>query len=246
MHYNESVTAASVVFSLQMPKILLIDDDPDHCQLVSEYLRREKYMVELAYSGREAMDLLAVSDYDVIVMDWGLPDIAGVDLCRWYRSQGSAPVLMLTGRTEVSDRTEGLDAGADDYLLKPFAMKELMARIRALLRRPATFTPTALMCGPYKLNPAAFMVIRVDEEIRLPPREFALLHFLARHPDEVFSADALMCRVWPSHTEASKDTVRTAVKNIRRALNDAQIIETVTGSGYQLGSSARRNKSICP
>jgi DNA-binding response OmpR family regulator len=141
---------------------------------------------------------------------------------------------MLTGKGTILDRETGLDSGADDYLIKPFSTRELTARIRALLRRPAVAVSNVLTAGVYKLNPGTFTVMRGEEEIRLPPREFALLEFLARHPNEMFKGDVLMARVWHSDSEASTDTLRTAIKQIRKKLDEG-IIETVAGAGYKLG-----------
>jgi DNA-binding response OmpR family regulator len=217
-----------------MAKILIVDDDKDHLKMVSAFLQRENHVVDTADCGARAMDLLSVSEYDVLVLDRTLPDIEGVELLKWYRTKGNAPVLMLTGKGTIDDRAQGLDSGADDYLIKPFSTKELSARLRALLRRPANIMGNQLTAGSYTLDPGNLTVTKPGEEVRLPPREFALLEFLARHPNEIFSGEALMARVWRAESEATTDSLRTAIKNIRKKLDD-RIIETVPGAGYKLG-----------
>lgn len=216
-------------------KILIVDDDADHIKMVSAYLSREHYVVESAIDGRTAQDILSVSEYDVIVLDWELPDTTGIDLLKWYRARGNAPVIMLTGKASISHRETGLDSGADDYLIKPFSAKELCARIRALLRRPPTFSGTELTLAGYTLSPPTLMVTKGDRQVRLAPREFALLEFFARHQNEIFEADMLMKRVWKADNEATTDSLRTAIKLIRRKLDEG-IIETVKGAGYKAGS----------
>jgi two-component system OmpR family response regulator len=218
-----------------MAKILIIDDDADHTKMVCVFLARDNHFLETAATGEQAMNLLSAANYDLIVLDWELPDITGVEILKWYRRKGSAPVIMLTGKGKIDDREAGLDSGADDYLIKPFSGKELAARVRALLRRPTTFVGTTLTAGQYTLNPAALTVSKCEEQIRLQPQEFALLEFLARHPEEVFQAETLVARVWRENSEATGDSVRTAIKQIRKKLGET-IVETVVGAGYKLGS----------
>jgi DNA-binding response OmpR family regulator len=217
-----------------MAKILLVDDDADLILMISSFLAREHHIVETANNGDDAKHLLTISNYDVIVLDWNMPGMSGIDLCKWYRKAGSAPIIMLTGRTAVAQKEEGLDSGADDYLTKPFSMKELSARIRALLRRPVNHV-MELSIGEYSLHPPTLTVKRAGKEFQLPPREFALLEFLARHPQEIFKGDALMTRVWRSDSETTTDSLRTCVKQIRKRLDDDKVIETVAGAGYRLG-----------
>ncbi len=218
-----------------MAKILIVDDDADLVQVVASFLRKENHVVEIAHNADDGRHLLSSCEYDVVVLDWSLPDGSGVDILKWYRKAGSAPVIMLTGKAAIAHKEEGLDAGADDYLTKPFSMKELSARIRALLRRPPIVN-AGLSAGSYILQPSSLTVKKGKTEIRLPPREFALLEFLFRHPQEVFKSDVLMARVWRSDSEATTDSLRTAVKQIRRKLEDDTIIETIPGAGYKLGN----------
>jgi DNA-binding response OmpR family regulator len=218
-----------------MAKILVVDDDTDHMKMVGIFLARDNHTIETAATGEEARTLMTGAQYDLVVLDWNLPDAQGVDILRWYRQRGSStPVLMLTGKGKIDDRENGLDSGADDYLIKPCSGRELAARVRALLRRPTAFVGTTLTVGSYTLHPTELSVSKTDLQIRLQPKEFALLEFLARHPAEVFSAEALMARVWPENSEASTDTLRTTVKQIRKKLDDT-VIETIVGAGYKLG-----------
>lgn len=218
-----------------MAKILIVDDDTDHVDMLSAFLARENHRVEFAHNGQDALNLMGVSAYDVIVLDWNLPDTTGIEILKSYRKSGTAPIIMLTARGELESREEGLDSGADDYLVKPFSARELAARIRALLRRPPAYSGTELRAGEYLLTPGTLTVSKSGQETRLPPREFALLEFLARHPNEIFKGDVLMTRVWHSESEATTDSLRTAIKQIRKKLNDEGIIETVPGAGYKLG-----------
>jgi DNA-binding response OmpR family regulator len=218
-----------------MAKILFVDDDVDHVKMASAVLARENHVIDPAYTGADAKHLISISGYDIIILDWQLPDTTGIEFLKWYRGIGSAPVIMLTGKGTISDREEGLDSGADDYMIKPFSTRELAARIRAILRRPGKTAATDLMAGAYKLDPSNLTVSKDGSEVRLPPREFALLEFLARNPDEIFKGDVLMSRVWSAESEATTDSLRTAVKQIRKKLNNDGIIETIPGAGYKLG-----------
>jgi DNA-binding response OmpR family regulator len=218
-----------------MSKILLVEDDADLAGMVKMNLVREHSTVEVVYSGEEALDVLAVSSYDLLILDWNLPGKTGLEICKWYRQHGgTSPVLMLTGKSEVIDKETGLDGGADDYLTKPFSMRELAARVRAVLRRSTTVTSNVLTRGPYTVNPFKFHIEKDGATVSLQPREFALFEFLMRHPGDVFSADALLERIWRSDSEASLDALRACIKRIRKKLDDPDVIETVHGVGYRL------------
>jgi DNA-binding response OmpR family regulator len=214
-------------------KILIVDDDQNTVEMISAYLVAQAHVVESAGTGDEAMNLLSVSGYDIVILDWMLPDMDGTQVLEWYRRKATARVLMLTGKGTINDREAGLDAGADDYLIKPFSMKELAARIRALLRRPPGAT-NELQAGEYLLNPKTLTASRGEQTIQLPPREYALLEFLVRHPNEIFRADVLIARVWPTDSEATDNALRAVIKRIRQRL-DENIIEYVAGAGYKLG-----------
>ncbi|MBK9141972.1 MAG: response regulator transcription factor [Candidatus Melainabacteria bacterium] len=220
-----------------MSKILLVEDESDLAMEVKEWLSREKYLVEVLDNGQAASDTLHVAEYDLIILDWQLPGLSGVEICRTYRSRGgTTPVLILTARTSVDDRETGLDSGADDYLCKPFALKELSARVRALLRRTSAVRTSALSCRDILLEPRARKVSRAGNSVHLEPKEFALLEFFMRHPDTVFSAETLLARVWESDTEASPEAIRTYIRGLRKKLDDRERISTVHGLGYRFNS----------
>jgi two-component system OmpR family response regulator len=221
-----------------MAKILLVEDDEDLATMVVEWLSFEHYAVELVTDGRDGLDRLRLCQYDAVVLDWELPVMNGPDICRTYRSEGgSTPIIMLTGKGTVSEKEHGLDSGADDYLTKPFNMKELSARLRALLRRVSNTATNILSVGQLTIDPTKYKVTRAGVEVQLLPREFALLEFLMRHPDEVFSGDALLQRVWHSESEATSEAIRTCIKRLRQKIDnddDDSIIQTIPRVGYKL------------
>ena len=217
-----------------MAKILLIEDDAKQNEMVAAFLEMDKHTVEFAITGKEAMDMLSVSSYDVVIIDWGLPDISGMEVLRWYRSRSNGHVIVLTGQQAFDSRIQGLDAGADDYVIKPFSVKELSARIRAVLRRAPMTGMQLTACG-YTLDSSCLSLMKDGHDaIRLTPMEFALIEFLARHPREIFKAEALIARVWPSGAEVSPEALRATIKRVREKAG-AEIIETVAGAGYKLG-----------
>jgi len=221
-----------------VPKILLVEDEPDFSILIGEWLRNEHHIVEVVETGEEGIDRLKFYQYDIVILDWMLPGVSGLDVCKSYRQGGGkTPILLLTAKKHVDEKEQGLDAGADDYLTKPFEMKELSARIRALLRRPSAFSGSVLQVGSLNLNPTTFKLTRIGEEIALLPKEFALLEFMMRHPNQVFSAEALLDRVWSSDSEASPETIRTYIKRLRKKIDvpgQPSILSTVHGVGYKL------------
>jgi DNA-binding response OmpR family regulator len=220
-----------------MAKILIIEDDERLCDLIDDWLRGEGYLVEIARTGTEGLEKLQFYKYDLVVLDWNLPGLNGVEVCEKYREAGgNAPVLMLTVRAAVEDKAKGLDTGADDYLGKPFHLKELSARLRALLRRPPVAKKNLLVCGDLVLDPVARKAIFKGTELKLVAKEFALLEFLMRYPNEVFSLEALMDRIWPSESDSSPDTVRIHMMRLRRKIPQEKQpfkLRTVHGSGYQ-------------
>jgi DNA-binding response OmpR family regulator len=193
------------------------------------------------HDGEDAVNMLKSYQFDVIILDWQLPKMEGVDVLRNYRTGGGqTPVLMLTGKGAIAEKEVGLDAGADDYLTKPFHMKELSARLRALLRRPGSVTGNVLSARDICLEPSTFRVTKGGADIQLLPKEFALLEFLMRHPNQVFSADALLDRVWKSESNVSPETVRTCLKRLRRKIDTEEqesLIQTLHGVGYKLTPS---------
>lgn len=223
-----------------MAKILVVEDEHDLSGPIRDWLVREQHLVELADNGVEAIEKLSVYKFDVIVLDLMIPGVNGMEVCKRFRSEGGfTPILMLTAKSAVEEKEAGLDAGADDYLTKPFHLKELSARIRALLRRHTQSSGSKLKLGDISLDILARKVNLSGNPVHLVPREFSLLEFLMRHPNQVFSAEALLDRVWASDTLASPDTIRTYIKILRKKLGGEgqdSLIRTVHGVGYKIES----------
>ncbi|HEY9786986.1 MAG TPA: response regulator transcription factor [Candidatus Obscuribacterales bacterium] len=221
-----------------MAKILLVEDDVDVSEQVEKWLTHEQHAVEVVRDGQEASDRLKFYKYDVVVLDWALPKLSGVEVLKDFRARGgSTPVLMLTGKGAVDEKEEGLDSGADDYLTKPFHFKELSARIRALLRRPQATKTNQLKIRDIELDRASRRVTRNGIDIQLLPKEFALLEFLMRHTNEVFSPEALLDRVWHSESDSSVDTIYTTMRTLRKKISPddaSSIIRTIHGAGYMI------------
>ncbi len=217
-----------------MAKILIVDDDAEVREVLKSWLISETHAVDCLEDGSEVVDRLKHFQYDVVVLDWNLPVKSGVDACREYRAAGGKlPIIMLTGFSDIDAKTEGLDAGADDYLTKPFHPKELSARIRALLRRPSGIKQNALKLGSLSLDPVRKTVSCGEKTSELLPKEFAILEFLFRHPEEPFSSEAIVERVWPSESESSPDTVRVHITKIRGKLKEIGAPDRlVTSQGY--------------
>jgi DNA-binding response OmpR family regulator len=221
-------------------RVLVVEDEHDLADAVARGLRRHGYAVDVASRSEAADEKLRSGGYDLAILDWNLPDGSGLELCRRLVN-GSLPtleghrprVLMLTARDDIDDRVAGLDAGADDYLVKPFAMAELTARARALLRREDRASPV-LSVGDIALDPARFVVTRKDREIALTAKEFALLQYLMGHADQVLSQERLLEHVWDEMADPFTNTVRVTVSNLRKKLGDPQPIETIPGRGYVL------------
>ncbi|CAN5615917.1 response regulator transcription factor [soil metagenome] len=223
-----------------MAKILLVEDDTVLAATIENCLISEHHMVDIVYDGDSGWDRLCSGDFDLAILDWNLPLVSGVELCRRHRAQrGATPIIMLTGRSAVAEKEEGLDSGADDYLTKPFNMKELTARIRALLRRPPVILSSVLQVDDIVVDPIKHRVTKGGNEIYLSPREFSLLEFLIRHHDEVFSAATLIQRVWHTDSYATGDALRTSIKRLRQQLDNDDveghsIIENIPRIGYRL------------
>ncbi len=221
-----------------MAKILLIEDDVDLAVMIVEWLSFEHHSVEVVHNGREGMERLRLCQYDTIILDWSLPEMSGIDILRSYRAEkGIAPIIMLTGKGGIADKESGLDSGADDYLTKPFNMKELSARLRAMLRRSSGSQTNILTVGELSIDPGKYKLTKSGKQIQLLPREFALLEFLMRHPDEVFSGEALLQRVWHSESDATSEAIRTCIKRLRQKIDsseDDSVIQTIPRVGYKL------------
>jgi DNA-binding response OmpR family regulator len=219
-------------------KILVVEDDPKLAKLVSDWLKTEHHIVECINDGEEAAGSLKAYDYDLLVLDWNLPRVSGIELVQGYRARGGqSPVLMLTGMDKIADKEKGFDSGADDYLTKPFEGRELTARVRALLRRPSAIVGNTLEFAGVKIDRGNYCVTRAGEEINLLPKEFALLEFMMLRPNRVFSAEELLNKVWPNDSTSTADALTTCIKRLRKKLEvegQQSIIRTVHGVGYKL------------
>lgn len=222
-----------------MAKILLVEDDLGLQRMVRDWLTFEHHLVETADNGRDGMDKLQFYEYDLVILDWELPSMTGIEICKAFRTQGgTTPVLLLTGKGTISDKESGFEAGADDYLTKPFHLKELSLRLRSLLRRSSTaLQGDTLKFRDLELEPSNHCVMRQGKDLQLLPKEFALLEFFMRHPNQVFSAESLLSRVWTSENETSVDAVSTCIKRLRKKVDiegQPSVIKTVHGVGYKL------------
>ncbi len=228
-----------------MGRILVVEDEPAIAELISMNLRHAGHEVVLAGDAVAAQAALDAELPDLVLLDWMLPDQSGLTLARRWRGAArtkAMPIIMLTARAEEPDKIAGLDAGADDYLTKPFSTNELQARIRAVLRRklPEALDAAIEIAG-LRLDPATHRVTRGEVELKLGPTEFRLLHFLMAHPERVHSRSQLLDRVWGDHVYIEERTVDVHVKRLREALAPAQcgaLIETVRGAGYRLAAGA--------
>lgn len=222
-----------------MSKILVVEDDPATSHLVKEFLAQKGHTVDLAATATDALAFIDTYPYNVIVMDWQLEDgSTGIQVLKEYRQKGgTAPVLMMTSRGALEDKQVGFDAGADDYLLKPFHAKELIMRVEALLRRaPTSMSSNEIGSGRITVDTVKRCAHADGKDLMLRPKEFALLEHFLRHPNFVFSTEALLSAVWPSDEEPSDLAVRVTIKRLRQRINEAigiDPIETVHGMGYK-------------
>jgi DNA-binding response OmpR family regulator len=220
-------------------KILIVEDDERISDAIAEELSDRHYAVEVAYDGEEAWELLDVFTYDLILLDVMMPKMDGITLCKKIRAKGnSIPILMLTARDTIGDKVIGLDAGADDYIIKPFDLEELNARIRALLRRGSTALPPVLAWGDLRLDPSTCEVFYQENLLPLSPKEYKLLEFFLRNGRRVFSRAQILEHLWPFEQVPEEATVKAHIRGLRQKLELAgaphDLIETVYGLGYRL------------
>jgi two-component system phosphate regulon response regulator PhoB len=228
-----------------MSTVLVVEDESAIAELIAINLRHAGFEVTLAENADQALVAVDAVLPDLVLLDWMLPGQSGVSLARQWRGQSRTrelPIIMLTARADEGDKVSGLDAGADDYLTKPFSTQELLARIRAVLRRrlPEALD-TAVEIAGLRLDPATRRVVRAGAEVKVGPTEFRLLHFFMTHPERVHSRAQLLDRVWGDHVFIEERTVDVHVKRLREALAPAscsQMIETVRGAGYRLTQQA--------
>jgi DNA-binding response OmpR family regulator len=217
-------------------RILVIEDEHKIANSIKRGLKQESYAVDVAYDGKTGFDLASGEDYDVIILDLLLPEIDGITLCKRLREEENiqTPILILTAKGQIEDKVEGLNAGADDYLVKPFSFSELLARIRALTRRPKKVLENVLSCGDLTLNPLTFEVKRKGKEIKLTKKEFALLEYLMRHQGKILSKEQIISHVWDYDSDILPNTVEAYIGFLRRKLGLPSLIKTVKGFGYKL------------
>jgi two-component system copper resistance phosphate regulon response regulator CusR len=221
-------------------RILLVEDEPDAARILAKGLRRRKYAVDVATDGEEAEYQASVNDYDLIILDVMLPRKDGFEVCRELRAAGSAvPILMLTARDAVQDRIAGLDTGADDYLTKPFDLHELLARVRALLRRGQALRPEKIGVADLTIDTRAHQVERAGRRVELTGKEYALLEYLARRAGEVVSRAEIGEHVWDENFDPFTNLIEVYIQRLRRKIDDGhslKLIRTLRGEGYLLAT----------
>jgi two-component system, OmpR family, manganese sensing response regulator len=228
-------------------RILLVDDEVEMADPLSLILKREGYQIDVVYDGDRGQDLLNNNSYDLLILDWMMPGKAGVELCRELRAKGDAtPVLLLTAKDTIDDRVAGLDAGADDYIVKPFELRELLARVRALLRRPAMVVAPAETIDPQRLELEGLvldivnqMAYRHDRAIELSDKETQLLACLMRQPNQLLTHDEIYQAVWGDTETPSSNTLAAQIRLLRRKIEaeeETALIQTVYGKGYRFGA----------
>ena len=222
-------------------RMLVVEDEHKIANSIKKGLEQESYAVDIAYTGSDGFDFASTEEYDLIVLDILLPGISGIEVCKQLRSQNiHTPILMLTAKGQIEDRVEGLDAGADDYMAKPFAFEELLARIRALFRRPQVTTGTILSVEDLTLNTVTYEVKRGGKTIRLSNKEFALLEYLMRHPDRILKKDQIINHVWNYDADILPNTIEVYIGYLRNKIDKpfsktSSLIHTIRGFGYKIG-----------
>ena len=231
-----------------MAKILVVEDDAGIALVLETTLTSEHFIIDVCGNAQEARAALKLTEYDLLILDWNLSDVeTGLEICQTYRGAGgNTPVMLLTARVNVDNKVEALNAGADDYMVKPFDLNELIARVKALLRRPASIEAQNLTIDNLELNSATFRVYKDGKNVDLLPKEFAILELLMRHADHYFTAEAILSRLWRSESTTSIDSVRTFIKTLRKKLSESEPekgqkwnIENTRGLGYRMAVSEK-------
>lgn len=222
-------------------RILVVEDEHKIANSIKKGLEQESYAVDIAFDGQEGFDLAISEDYDLIILDLLLPKMDGVEICSKLREkQVHTAIIMLTAKGQINDKVTGLDVGADDYLTKPFAFEELLARIRALIRRPKNTTGTALNIEDLTLNTINYEVRRDSNLIKLSSKEYALLEYLMRHPNQVLTKKQIINHIWDYDADVLPNTVEVYIGYLRNKIdkpfpNKSALIQTVRGFGYKIG-----------
>lgn len=216
-------------------RILIVEDEHRIAGNIKLGLEQENYAADVVYDGTEGFDLAASGDYDVIILDIMLPGKSGLDICRDLRREKiHTPILLLTARSQLQDKVSGLDSGADDYLTKPFAFEELLARIRALIRRPRQALSAVLKFKDLILEPQNYLVKESNKPLKLSKKEFAILEYLMRNQGKILTKEQIITHVWDYDADVLPNTVEANIKNLRRKVGE-NLITTVRGFGYKLG-----------
>ncbi|MEV5707302.1 response regulator transcription factor [Actinoallomurus sp. NPDC052274] len=216
-------------------RVLVVEDQVELADSVARVLRREGMAVDVSYGGQDALDRTSLTDYDVVVLDRDLPEVHGDEVCAALTAKGPhTRILMLTASATIADRVEGLSLGADDYLPKPFAYAELVARVRALARRAQPALPPVLARGDVRLDPAQRTAFRAGARLALSPKEFAVLEYLLGARGRVVSAEELLDRVWDEAADPFTTTVKATINRLRSKLGSPPVIETVPRGGYRI------------
>ena len=226
-------------------RILLVEDDDRIAKPLVEGLKNERHVVEIAKNGLEGWEYAQGAEFDLILLDLMLPKLDGIELCKRLRTaKSTALILMLTAKDTIDDKVIGLDAGADDYLVKPFKLKELAARVRALSRRSYELKPQIFSYEELQLNPSTGAVTYQDNSLSLTPKEYLILEYFLRHPQQILTRSAILDQLWEFDNSSGEGTIKTHITNLRQKLKAAgskdNLIETVYGIGYRLGSLGSR------
>lgn len=228
-------------------RILVVEDDTKIARAIKKGLEQESYSVDLAEDGNEALELIETEEYDLITLDLMLPKLSGEEVCKTIRSNGlSTPIIMLTAKAEIHDKVHGLNCGADDYLAKPFEFEELVARIKALLRRPTKIANTVLTCDNLALDTINYTATRNTKVINLSRREFSLLEFMLLNKDRIVSKDKIISHVWDYDSDILTNTVEQYIGYLRNKIDknfpsNKKLIHTVRGFGYTITDKAEPN-----
>ena len=224
-------------------RLLLVEDDASIAESVATYLRRAAFSVDVAASGEEALTLKTIHEYDLVILDISLPGMDGFEVCRRLRAPGDpVRILMATARDSVEDRIAGLDIGADDYVLKPYALGELLARVRALLRRPSAHLPVVLEVASLTLDTGTRIASRNGRQITLTAKEFAVLEYLMLHAGRVVTREKLSAHAWDDNYDSASNVIDVYVARVRRKIDapdEQPLLSTVRGAGYRLGDAPR-------
>jgi two-component system copper resistance phosphate regulon response regulator CusR len=222
-------------------RVLIVEDEHRIANTLKKGLEQERFAIDTAFTGVEGYDLASSEEYDLIILDLMLPEMDGLTICRELRAHKiHTPILMLTAKGQIEDKVEGLNAGADDYLTKPFSFEELLARVRALTRRPSKLLESTLSVEDLKLDPKGYTVSRGGKSINVSSKEFSLLEYLMRHPRQILTKQQISAHVWDYEADILPNTVEVYIRNLRNKIDKPfkskpALIQTVRGFGYRLG-----------